>query len=238
MAVDHRKRDAREVGEMFSKISPRYDLLNHILSLGLDRGWRRRVAEATGGIQCRRILDVCTGTGDMAIELGRYRKDAEIEGLDFSRKLMDMGERKTRKEGLDSRITFRQGNAEELPYDDCRFDAVTITFGLRNIKDRKKALQEFNRVTRHGGCFLCLEFSRPEVPLLSLIHSFYLTRVVPPVSRLFGSDPSAYRYLARTIKEFPSPKELSVLIASAEWQNVSCERMSFGAVALHKGIKG
>ena len=117
--IDHKQRDAKKVEQMFSGIAARYDLLNHLLSLGLDTGWRKRVARETGKIDCRRILDVCTGTGDMAIELCKYWKgSAHIEGLDFSRELIGIGRKKVKQSNLDDKITFKEGNAERLPFKD------------------------------------------------------------------------------------------------------------------------
>jgi demethylmenaquinone methyltransferase / 2-methoxy-6-polyprenyl-1,4-benzoquinol methylase len=236
--IDHKKRDAQKVGQMFSDIAARYDLLNHLLSLGLDIGWRKRLAKETGKISCKSILDVCTGTGDMAIELCRFWKgEAHVEGLDFSRGLIEVGREKVKKAKLDDRISFREGNAEMLPYKNDQFDAVTITFGLRNINDRLKALKEFHRVTRPGGCFLCLEFSQPKNPVLAKTYLLYLMKIVPLVAKIFGSDPAAYKYLGKTIREFPPPGELVDLIASAGWRKVSYHQLAGGIVALHRGIK-
>jgi len=236
--IDHKERDANEVEKMFSGISGRYDLLNHVLSLGMDYGWRRRVAQETGKVKCRRILDVCTGTGDMALELSRYWKgEAGIDGLDFSGELINLGRRKVEKANLQGVITFRQGNAETLPYESLQYDAVTITFGLRNINDRLKALKEFYRVTKPGGCFVCLEFSQPVNPIFSRVYFFYLIRVAPFAARLLGSDPAAYEYLGNTIKEFPRPRELAKVIESAGWKDVSYEILTGGIVAIHTGRK-
>lgn len=236
--IDHEKRDAKKVEEMFSRIAARYDLLNHVLSLGLDIGWRKKVAKETGKIDCRRILDVCTGTGDMAIELCRFWKGrAQVEGLDFSRGLIEVGREKVKKANLDDKIAFKEGNAERFPFGDDRFDAVTITFGLRNINNRLRALKEFYRVTAPGGCFVCLEFSQPATPILETLYSFYLFKLVPLVSKILGSDPAAYRYLGNTIKDFPSPSELVNLITSAGWNEVSYRRLAGGIVAIHSGIK-
>jgi demethylmenaquinone methyltransferase/2-methoxy-6-polyprenyl-1,4-benzoquinol methylase len=124
-----------------------------------------------------------------------------------------------------------------LPYSAEQFDAITITFGLRNIKNRLKALQEFYRVAKTESCFVCLEFSQPGNPLFSSIYSLYLMKLVPRVALLFGSDPAAYRYLGDTIKDFPSPSELAGLITSAGWKAVSYKTLSGGIVAIHKGIK-
>jgi demethylmenaquinone methyltransferase/2-methoxy-6-polyprenyl-1,4-benzoquinol methylase len=236
--IDHKKRDARKVEEMFSRIASRYDLLNRVLSLGLDIGWRKKVAKETGKTKCSRVLDVCTGTGDMAIELCRFWKGAvQVEGLDFSRELIELGREKVKKANLDDKIAFREGNAEKLPFENDRFDAVTITFGLRNINNRINALKEFYRVTAPGGCFVCLEFSQPEDPILKNAYSFYLFKVVPFVAKILGSDPAAYRYLGNTIKDFPPSAELSALLESAGWKDVSCRKLAGGIVAIHRGTK-
>ena len=236
--IDHKKRDARKVERMFSGIAPRYDLLNHLLSLGLDIGWRKKVARETGKIDCRRILDVCTGTGDMAVELCRFwRGKVHVDAIDFSRDLIEIGRRKIQKAGMNGRITFREGDAERLPYKDGQFDALTITFGLRNINDRPKALREFYRVTRPGGCFICLEFSRPANRLFERIYFLYLMKLVPLVSGILGSDPAAYKYLGNTILDFPSPSELVRLIASAGWKEVTGRKLAGGIVAIHRAVK-
>jgi demethylmenaquinone methyltransferase / 2-methoxy-6-polyprenyl-1,4-benzoquinol methylase len=236
--VDHKERDAKKVEQMFSAIAPRYDLLNHVLSLGLDFRWRKKVAMETGKIYCGRILDVCTGTGDMAIELCRYWKgQAQIDGLDFSNELLEIGRKKVKKAGLADKIIFREGNAERLPYEDEQFDAITITFGLRNIKNRLKALKEFYRVTKPDGCFVCLEFSQPTKPIFSRLYSFYLTKLIPSVSNVLGSDPDAYRYLGMTIGDFPSAPELASLIKTAGWKNVTHYTLAGGIVAIHRGTR-
>jgi demethylmenaquinone methyltransferase / 2-methoxy-6-polyprenyl-1,4-benzoquinol methylase len=236
--IDHKERDAKKVEQMFSRIAAHYDLLNHILSLGLDRGWRTKVARETEGIDCRRILDVCTGTGDMALALSSFWKGkAFVEGIDFSHELIEIARKKTKRAGLDDKITFREGNAEHLPYQNEQFDAVTITFGLRNINNRGNALREFYRVTRPGGCFVCLEFSQPTNPVFQKIYSFYLLKIVPLVSRLFGSHAAAYEYLGNTIKDFPPPAALVSLIESAGWKNTTYKKLAGGIVAIHRGEK-
>jgi demethylmenaquinone methyltransferase / 2-methoxy-6-polyprenyl-1,4-benzoquinol methylase len=236
--IDHKERHAKNVEQMFSRIAARYDLLNHVLSLGLDILWRKKVARETARIDCRNILDVCTGSGDMAIELCRFWKGrAHVAGLDFSHELVQRAGKKVESAGLQDLITFREGNAESLPYRDEQFDAITITFGLRNIHDRLKALKEFYRVAKPGGCFICLEFSQPVNPFFSRLYFFYLMKLAPFVSRVLGSDPSAYEYLGNTIKDFPPPKELITLIQSAGWKGVTYKRLAGGIVAIHQGRK-
>ncbi len=237
-SIDHKKRDSGEVARMFSCIGPRYDLLNHVLSLGLDVRWRKKVANATGEIHCRNILDVCTGTGDMAFELCRFWKGkVHVEGIDFSRELLERAREKSRKLDLEHTVSFREGDAEMMPFPDNHFDAVTVTFGLRNVTNRLKALREFYRVARPGARFICLEFSQPGNPLFSAFYFLYLMKVVPFISRLVGSDPAAYQYLGNTIRDFPNPPELVALISSAGWNSVSYEPLAGGIVAVHKGIK-
>jgi demethylmenaquinone methyltransferase / 2-methoxy-6-polyprenyl-1,4-benzoquinol methylase len=237
-AVDHKKRDAKKIEKMFSRIASRYDLLNHVLSFGLDIMWRREAARETGRINCSKILDVCTGTGDMAIELCRFWEGkVSVEGIDFSSELLGIGNGKVKKAGLDRKITFTEGNAEKLPYRDEQYDAVTIIFGLRNISNRLKALKEFYRVTKPEGCFICLEFSQPTNLFVSKIYPFYLTKLLPLVSKILGSDPAAYRYLCNTIKDFPLPEDLALLIESAGWRDVEYRKLANGIVAIHSGRK-
>lgn len=236
--VNHEDRRASDVEWMFSSIAPRYDLLNHLLSFGLDKGWRRRVALETRKIDCQKILDVCTGTGDMAMELGRQWKGrVHIEAVDLSQELIDIGQKKFRKARLNGTISFRKSNAEALPYKDEQFDIVTITFGLRNIMNRIQALKEFHRVTKPGGLFLCLEFSQPAHKVLSTLYSFYLIKLVPLIAAVAGSDADAYRYLGMTIKDFPPPRKLVQLIESAQWKEVTYGSLAGGIVALHQGRK-
>jgi len=238
ITVDHEERNADKVSKMFSRIAPRYDLLNHLLSLGLDIQWRKKVAQETGRVRCEKILDACTGSGDMAIELCRFWEGkVTIEGLDFSPELIELGRKKVLQANLQDRITFREGNAEVLPYEDMQFDALTITFGLRNISNRPGALKEFYRVTRPGGCFVCLEFSQPDNMIFKKIYSFYLMKFVPFVSLILGSDPNAYRYLGNTINDFPSPRELCKVIETAGWKDVGYRHLAGGIVAIHRGRK-
>ena len=236
--VNYKERKASEIERMFSSIAPRYDLLNHILSFGLDMSWRRRVALETSKIDCQKILDVCSGTGDMAIELYRHWKGrVHIEAIDFSRELMDIGLKKLKKAQLKGTIAFRKSNAEDLPYKDKEFDVVTITFGLRNIMNRLQALKEFYRVTKPGGLFICLEFSQPSYKIFSKLYSFYLMKLVPLIAIVLGSDPNAYRYLGMTIKDFPVSRELIQLIESAGWRNVTHFSLAGGIVTIHQGRK-
>ncbi len=236
-SIYYREPNSKKVEQMFSHISSRYDLLNHVLSFGLDSRWRKACARETGRVNCQRILDVCTGSGDMAIELSKFWRDkVYIDALDFSQELIEIGKRKIQKSGLRN-ITFKKADAELLPYNNEEFDAITIAFGLRNIQNKLKALKEFYRVTKPNGCFICLEFSRPTNPFLEKLYFFYLIKIIPLISRLLGSDPEAYRYLGDTIKDFLNANELADLIRSAGWKNVTYKLLTCGIVAIHLGKK-
>lgn len=237
-AFDYKERRASEIERMFSIIAPRYDLLNHVLSFGLDISWRRRVASETRRIDCRKILDVCTGTGDMAVELCRlWNGEVHVEAVDFSRELIKIAQKKLKKIRSKDTIGFRVSNAEALPFKDEQFDVITITFGLRNIRDRIQALKEFYRVIKPGGIFLCLEFSQPDHKVFNGLYSFYLMKLVPLIAAIMGLDADAYRYLGMTIKDFPSPLELVHLIESSGWKDVTYRSLACGIVTIHQGRK-
>lgn len=236
--IDHSLRNPEKIEGMFSNIAKRYDLLNHLLSFGFDFSWRKKVAKETLRTQCNRILDVCTGTADMAIELCKAHGDSVlVNGLDFSIELMKIGFNKTKKYSFENTIEFICGNAEELPFKDNSFDAITITFGLRNIQDRIKALKEFHRVTKNGGIFLCLEFSQPTNRLFSKLYYFYLSSFAPLISKIAGSKPSAYIYLKNSIKDFYTPDELCNLIEISGWKHADYKRFTGGIVAIHRAYK-
>lgn len=236
--IDHETRDPAEVSRMFDRIAAGYDRLNHIMSLGMDIGWRKRVAEETGRVECRRILDVCCGTGDTAIELARFWAGrAQVDGIDVSAESVRLGRDKVAAKGLTGLVQLADGDALALPFDDGRFDAVTITFGLRNLSRRLEGLKEFRRVARPEGRLVCLEFSHPPNRLIHAPYMFYISRVVPLIARLVRTDVAAYRYLGLTVRAFPTAPELSDLIGQAGWREVSYNHLLFGAVAIHTAQK-
>lgn len=237
-AVDHTKRERDEVGGMFDRISGSYDRLNRVISMGRDLRWRRMVAQKIVDMNPRRILDVCSGTGDMAIILARTIENHPfIDGVDVSKDALTYGETKLKRAELERNVRFRIADAETLPFDDSTFDAVTIAFGLRNVKNREKALHEFKRVLRSGGRFVCLEFSRPRNRVLSRLFFFYMRRVVPSIARVFGADVSAYRYLAETVAAFPNAEDLARMIENAGFEKAGYAQMFFGSVAIHTADK-
>jgi len=188
---------------MFEAIAPRYDLLNHLLSFGVDCRWRRAAARAALAKKPRRILDVATGTGDLAIFLKRICPEAEVVGLDFAPEMLKRARKKAERAGV--AVEFIEGDALALPFEDESFDAVTVAFGFRNFADYTKGLKEFYRVLRPGGRAVILEFPPPPKRGFGRLARFYYHRVLPRVGGWISGKPEAYRYLPETVERFPEP---------------------------------
>jgi demethylmenaquinone methyltransferase/2-methoxy-6-polyprenyl-1,4-benzoquinol methylase len=227
--------DPAAVNTMFARIARRYDLANRLLSGGADRRWRRRLVAAVRRAGPRAVLDLATGSGDVALALGRALPvGVEIIGMDFCRPMLAEAEAKQRRAGGPANVSFRLGDGLALPLADASVDAVTIAFGLRNMADRGRALREMRRVLRppHGRLFV-LEFSQP-VPWFRPFYFLYLRRVLPRLAGLITGDRSAYDYLGDTIGEFPDREALSRELRGAGFSAVSATAMTFGIVALHE----
>ena len=227
--------DPAAVHTMFARIARSYDLANRLLSGGADRGWRRRLVAAVRRAGPRAVLDLATGSGDVALALGRaLPAGVEIIGMDFCQPMLDEAEAKQRRAGGPAHVRFRLGDALALPLADASVDAVTIAFGLRNLADRPRALGEMRRVLRppHGRLFV-LEFSQP-APWFRPCYYFYLRRVLPRLARLITGDRGAYDYLGDTIGGFPDREALSRELRDAGFSAVSAAAMTFGIVALHE----
>ena len=226
--------DSTTVNTMFARIARRYDLANRLLSGGVDRWWRRQLVAAVLAARPSTILDLATGSGDIAFALGRrLPPDVDIIGLDFCQPMLDEAEAKKRRSGGFANVSFRQGDGLALPLSYASVDAVTIAFGLRNMADRRQALLEIRRVRRppHGRLFV-LEFSQPE-QWFRPCYYFYLRRALPQLAGLITGDRAAYEYLGQTIDEFPDHATLSAEIRDAGFSAVTATRMSLGIVALH-----
>lgn len=195
------------VRRLFDIIAPRYDFLNHLLSLSLDVQWRKRAIDLLAPYKPRKILDVATGTADLAIEAARLRP-AEIRGVDLSRKMLRLGSEKIARRGLQRLITLEEGSAEKLRYADGSYDAVTVAFGLRNFTSLDSGLAEIFRVLRPGGVVVILEFSRPRGVPFTHVYGFYCKRILPVVGGLLSGSRTGYDYLPSTVDQFPDGKEL------------------------------
>lgn len=226
--------DSILVNSLFSRIAHRYDLANRLLSGGTDRWWRRRLVDAVARAAPRDVLDLATGSGDVAFALSRkLPRKTTIVGADFCRPMLDEAERK-QAQGLDgySNVRFQIGDALNLPFADEHFDAVTISFGLRNMENRETALREMRRVLRENGRLYILEFSQPQAWFRPW-YFLYLRHVLPRVAGWVTGERSAYIYLNETIEKFPNRAALSDEISAAGFAVVDSEPMTFGIVALH-----
>jgi len=222
---------------MFGGIARRYDLLNHLLSANLDRGWRRAAAERLpeGGVD--RVLDLCGGTGDLGLELLRLRRACSVVCCDFSHGMLALAHDKFQRRGVADRCVVVEADGLRLPFADETFDAVTVGFGIRNFASLDAGLGEMHRILRPAGRMVLLEFSQPDGPLLSRLYRFYLRGVLPRIGDWISGGNGAYRYLAHTIGEFPDPPTLAGRIRDAGFAACDWSRRTGGIVAIHTGQK-
>ncbi|KGM12247.1 ubiquinone biosynthesis methyltransferase UbiE [Cellulomonas bogoriensis 69B4 = DSM 16987] len=218
-----------EVAAMFDGIAHRYDLTNDVISLGQDRRWRRVTIDAVDAVPGERVLDLAAGTGTSSEPFDAA--GVEVVPCDFSVGMLQVG--KARRPDL----PFTAGDAMRLPFADGVFDAVTISFGLRNVQDTSAALREMLRVTRPGGRLVVCEFSTPTWAPLRVVYSEYLMRALPPVARAVSKEPDAYVYLAESIREWPDQQALGRLVLEAGWGEVAYRHLSGGIVALHRAVR-
>ena len=211
---------------MFDHVAGRYDLTNDVLSLGQDRYWRREVVRAVGAKPGQKVLDLAAGTGTSSMPFARA--GAQVVSSDFSLGMLTEGRHRF------PALPFVAGDATALPFADDTFDAVTISFGLRNVVDVDAALLEMRRVTRSGGRLVVCEFSHPTWTPFRVVYERYLMRALPPVARRVSSAPDAYVYLAESIQAWPSQPELAAQIAAAGWSKPAWRDLSAGIVALHR----
>ncbi len=219
---------------MFSEIAPRYDLLNRVLSAGGDRTWRIAAVKAALENNPRRILDLATGTGDMALLLKRLAPQAEVVGADFAPPMLELARQKAQKLGLE--VPFVEADALHLPFPNQHFEAITIAFGFRNFADYTQALAELYRVLAPGGRLCILEFPPPPMGGLGVLYRFYFTRVLPWVGGLVSGNPAAYRYLPASVERFPAPPNLAAMMNQAGFQT-HYRLFTGGIAALHIGQK-
>jgi demethylmenaquinone methyltransferase/2-methoxy-6-polyprenyl-1,4-benzoquinol methylase len=216
---------------MFDRIARKYDLLNRVNSLGLDQGWRRKTVARVDPRPGERILDLATGTADLAIALAEHAADVHVVGIDPSENMLDIGRDKVRAHELEPRVTLVAGDAQALESADDAYDAMTMAFGIRNVPDRAKALEEMRRVLRPGGRLAILELSEPRTGLMAMLARVHVRHVVPLTGALI-SGPAEYRYLRESIRAFPPPEAFASVIADAGFVDVDFEPLTFGACVL------
>jgi demethylmenaquinone methyltransferase/2-methoxy-6-polyprenyl-1,4-benzoquinol methylase len=219
-------------GAMFDRIAARYDAMNRVLSFGLDRGWRRRAVRALRLGDRPRVLDLATGTGDLAIDIARMHPRAEVIGLDPSPRMLAVAQAKLARRGLADRVTLVRGDAQHLPYASCEMDAATIAFGIRNVPDRLAALREMARVVRPGGRVCVLELGEPRRGLLARAARFHTRYVVPRLGALL-SGAREYRYLQSSIAAFPPSGEFARLMERAGLHVIDVVPLTFGVCTLY-----
>jgi demethylmenaquinone methyltransferase/2-methoxy-6-polyprenyl-1,4-benzoquinol methylase len=226
------------IRRMFNQIAPRYDLLNHLLSLGIDRRWRRRTVRRIPPQVEGPILDVCTGTGDLALAWWRKYPEREIFGIDFAPEMIALGKRKTARFGAENRVHLTEGDALRLPFDSDRFAVVSVAFGLRNVGDTDGGIAEMARVCAPGGTVAVLEFTLPEKRTLRQIYLWYFRKVLPKIGQWIAPNrDAAYHYLPNSVGQFDQRETLLDRMRDAGLRELSADRMTFGTVTLYRGNK-
>jgi len=220
------------VREMFDDISSKYDFLNHFLSFGIDRGWRKKLVRILAAYKPPRVLDVATGTGDLAISIAAL-KPQKIVGIDISEKMLEIGRVKLVEKGLDQLISLRRADAEKIPFSDNSFEAITVAFGVRNYENLVLGLQEMRRVLRPGGVMLILEFSHPGSFPMKQLYGIYSRFVIPVMGRVISGNSKAYTYLPESVAAFPSGKDFLEILEKTGLKNTKQLRLSMGIASIY-----
>ena len=225
-----------QVAAMFDSIAARYDFLNHFLSFGIDKGWRRKAVRLLKPYQPKQMLDIATGTGDFAIEALKLDPD-KITGVDISTGMLAEGRKKMERLGVDGKVELLEGDSENLPFEQETFEAITVAFGVRNFENLGKGLEEMHRVLKPGGVTCILEFSRPRSFPMKQLYYFYSFRILPFWGRFFSKDDSAYSYLPESVQAFPDGTDFIANMRNAGFNNIREHRLTFGIATIYLGDK-
>lgn len=223
----------QQVSKMFDNIAPYYDFLNRLLTLRIDVLWRKKAIKMLEASQPKRILDVATGTADVAIMMAKRMEVDEIIGMDISKEMLAVGRTKIAKKELQGIIKLEHGDSENLPYEDNSFDAATVAFGVRNFEDLKKGLSEINRVIKPGGQLVVLEFSKPTMFPFKQGFNFYFKYILPLIGRITSKDPKAYDYLYRSVQAFPDGDAFLDILQQTGFKNTKCRQLSLGICSIY-----
>jgi demethylmenaquinone methyltransferase / 2-methoxy-6-polyprenyl-1,4-benzoquinol methylase len=225
-----------QVATMFNNISKRYDLLNHLLSMGIDKYWRRRAIKLLKKEKPETVLDIATGTGDFAIATLKANPK-KITGVDISEGMLGVGKKKINKLNLDKTIELKYGDSENLPFEDNSYDAVTASYGVRNFENLKQGLTEMLRVLKPGGILVILEFSKPKSFPFKQLFNFYFRFILPIIGRLISKDKSAYTYLPESVKAFPEGEDFINILNELGYKQTRCIPLTFGISSIYTGKK-
>jgi demethylmenaquinone methyltransferase/2-methoxy-6-polyprenyl-1,4-benzoquinol methylase len=226
------------VADVFHSVAAKYDVMNDLMSFGIHRIWKRFTIDCSGVRRGQRVLDLAGGTGDLAAKFSRMvGEQGQVVLADINDSMLKMGREKLRDRGIIGNVSYVQANAEALPFPDNYFDCITISFGLRNVTDKDKALRSMFRVLKPGGRLLVLEFSKPLLAPLSKAYEAYSFHVLPKIGELVVKDPESYRYLAESIRMHPDQETLKGMMGAAGFDNVTYFNLTGGIVALHRGFK-
>jgi demethylmenaquinone methyltransferase/2-methoxy-6-polyprenyl-1,4-benzoquinol methylase len=227
---DHQKK--QQVEQMFDNIAPKYDFLNHFLSLGIDKLWRKKAIRILSAYKSDSILDVATGTGDFAIAASKL-KPSKIIGFDLSEQMLNVGRVKVKRLGLDQIIGFQKGDSEAMPFSDEQFDTITVAFGVRNFENLENGLKEFVRVLKPDGVVIILEFSKPKYFPMKQLYYFYFFGILPLIGRMVSKDSSAYSYLPESVMAFPDDQTILSILQKVGLSRTSQKRLSFGIATIY-----
>jgi len=225
-----------QVAKMFDNISHRYDFLNHFLSLGIDKRWRKKAIRLIKPYEPKVLLDVATGTGDFALQALDLSPD-KIIGVDISEGMLEVGRKKMKERGLSEKIEMLSADSENLPFSDNNFDAVTVGFGVRNFENLSKGLMEINRVMKPGAVLAILEFSRPRNFPFKQIYNFYFKYILPKIGQLISRDKVAYTYLPESVEAFPDGKDFIEILKNTGFKNIACKPLTFGISSIYTAQK-
>ena len=226
-----------QVAKMFDDIAFRYDFLNHFLSAGIDVKWRKKAISLLADAHPKKILDVATGTADMAIMASAILNPERITGIDISEGMLEIGRKKIQKLGLQDKIELLKGDSETISFNDNSFDAVTVAFGVRNFEHLENGLKEIYRVLKPGGKLVVLEFSRPKMYGTKLLYNLYMKIVAPNMGKLFSKNRNAYQYLDESIKKFPEGKNFTNILDNLGYKNTYGKPLSLGICSIYCGEK-
>lgn len=226
-----------QVADMFNNIAGKYDLLNHLLSLGIDKGWRTKAIKSIEVIAPKKILDVATGTGDLAIAAAAKLPESSVIGIDIAAQMLEVGKVKISDKNLSDRIEMKVADSEDLPYEDGYFDAVLCAYGTRNFQDLHKGLAEMSRVTRPGGRVAILEFSQPKAFPVKKVFALYFKYMLPLLGKMVSRHSTAYTYLPESVMAFPEGKDFCTILENCGFKNAKARPLTFGITSLYTAEK-